>query len=151
MKKLMISLSLLTGFVAFAQEKAKSDSTKVQDIKEVTMTKKVFQKKADRFIYDVASSPVAKGNTAFGLLKKTPLVSSTDDKTLRIAGKSNALIYLNGRPTQMDAESLVQFLKNTPAENIQRIEVITMPGSEYKVESSDGIINIILKRKPVMD
>ncbi|QDP85645.1 outer membrane beta-barrel protein [Chryseobacterium sp. SNU WT5] len=147
MKKLILSLSLLTGVVAFAQETAKSDSTKVQDIKEVTMTKKVFQKKADRFIYDVASSPVAKGNTAFGLLKETPLVSSTDDKTLRIAGKSNVLIYLNGRPTQMDAESLVQFLKNTPAENIQRIEVITMPGSEYKVESSDGIINIVLKKK----
>jgi hypothetical protein len=43
----------------------------------------------------------------------------------------------------MDAESLVQFLKNTPAENIQKIEVITVPGSEYQVESSDGIINIV--------
>ncbi len=47
----------------------------------------------------------------------------------------------------MDAESLVQFLKNTPAENIQKIEVITVPGSEYQVESSDGIINIVLKKK----
>lgn len=47
----------------------------------------------------------------------------------------------------MDAESLTQFLKNTPAENIQKIEVITLPGSEYQVESSDGIINIVLKKK----
>jgi outer membrane receptor for ferrienterochelin and colicin len=47
----------------------------------------------------------------------------------------------------MDAESLAQFLKNTPAENIQKIEVITVPGSEYQVESSDGIINIVLKKK----
>lgn len=46
----------------------------------------------------------------------------------------------------MDADALAAFLKNTPAENIQRIEVITMPGSEYQVESSDGIINIILKK-----
>ncbi|MCZ2083580.1 MAG: outer membrane beta-barrel protein, partial [Flavobacteriales bacterium] len=147
MKKLIISLSLLTGFVAFAQKGEQSDTTKVKDIQEVVMTKKVFQKKSDRFIYDVAASPVAKGNTAFGLLKETPLISSTDDKTLRIAGKSNAVIFIDGRVTQMDAESLVQFLKNTPAENIQRIEVITMPGSEYKVESSDGIINIVLKKK----
>ena len=147
MKKLIISLALLTGFAAIAQEKPKADSTKTQDIKEVVLTKQVFQKKADRFIYDVAASPVAKGNTAFGLLKETPLVSTTDDKNLRIAGKSNAIIYIDGRVTQMDAESLVIFLKNTPAENIQRIEVITMPGSEYKVESSDGIINIILKKK----
>lgn len=74
-------------------------------------------------------------------------MSSTDDKTLRIAGKSNAVIYINGRKTQMDADGLVAFLKNTPAENIQKIEVITMPGSEFQVESSDGIINIILKKR----
>ncbi|MDQ0477041.1 TonB-dependent receptor domain-containing protein [Chryseobacterium sp. MDT2-18] len=147
MKKLLITVSLLTGFVALAQGTQKNDSAKVQEIKEVVMTKKVFKKESDRFVYDVAASPVAKGNTAFGLLKETPLVSSTDDKTLKIAGKSNAVIYINGRVTQMDAESLVQFLKNTPAENIQKIEVITMPGSEYKVESSDGIINIVLKKK----
>lgn len=147
MKKLIITLSLLTGFVAFAQETPKSDSVKTQEIKEVSMTKKVFKKLSDRFVYDVAASPVAKGNTAFGLLKETPLVSSTDDRTLKIAGKSNAVIYINGRETQMDADGLVEFLKNMPAENIQKIEVITMPGSEYKVESSDGIINIILKKK----
>lgn len=147
MKKLIISLSLLTGFVAFAQKGTKSDSTKVKDIQEVVMTKKVFKKESDRFVYDVAASPVAKGNTAFGLLKETPLVSSTDDKTLRIAGKSNAVIYINGRVTQMDADGLVEFLKNMPAENIQKIEVITMPGSEYNVESTDGIINIVLKKK----
>lgn len=147
MKKLFISLSFLTGFVAFAQKGPKPDSSKVKDIQEVVMTKKVFKKESDRFVYDVAASPVAKGNTAFGLLKETPLVSSTDDRTLRIAGKSNAVIYINGRVTQMDADGLVEFLKNVPAENIQKIEVITMPGSEYNVESTDGIINIVLKKK----
>ena len=147
MKKLIISLSLLSGFVVFAQGTQKTDSVKVQKIEEVVMTKKVFKKLSDRFVYDVAASPVAKGNTAFGLLKETPLVSSTDDKTLKIAGKSNAVIYINGRVTQMDADALVAFLKNMPAENIQKIEVITMPGSEFKVESTDGIINIILKKK----
>ena len=147
MKKLIVSLSLLTGFVAFAQKGEQSDSTKVKDIQEVVMTKKVFKKESDRFVYDVSASPIAKGNTAFGLLKETPLVSSTDDKTLMIAGKSNAVIYINGRPSQMDADGLEQFLKNTPAENIQRIEVITIPGSEFNVESSDGIINIVLKKK----
>ncbi|WP_027376539.1 outer membrane beta-barrel family protein [Kaistella palustris] len=147
MKKFLITLSLLSGFVAFAQGNPKTDSVKTQEIKEVTLTKKVFKKESDRFVYDVAASPVAKGNTAFGLLKETPLVSSTDGKTLKIAGKSSTVIYLNGRPTQMDADGLEQFLKNTPAENIQKIEVITTPGSEYRVESSEGIINIVLKKK----
>ena len=147
MKKLIIALSLLSGFVAFAQEKPKKDSAKTKDIQEVVVSKKVFQKKADRLVFDVAASPVAKGNTAFNLLKETPLVSSTDDKTLKIAGKSNAVIYINGKRTQMNADAIEALLKNTPAENIQKIEVITLPGSEFNVESSDGIINIVLKKK----
>lgn len=146
MKKLIICLSLLSGVGILAQEK-KADSEKVQEIKEVTMTKKVFRKLSDRFVYDVAASPVAKGNTTFDLLKQTPLLSSTDDSTLKIAGKNNAIIYIDGRKSNLDAESMAQFLKNTPAENIQTIEVITMPGSEFQAEASDGIINIVLKKK----
>ncbi|WP_326982030.1 TonB-dependent receptor [Chryseobacterium sp. MYb264] len=143
--QILIAAIFFSGFT-FAQEK-KSDSVKTQSIEGVTLTKQVFKKQSDRFVYDVAASPVTKGNTTFDILKQTPLLSTTDDKTLKIAGKNNALIYINGRKTNMDAESLTQFLKNTPAENIQKIEVITVPGSEYQVESSDGIINIILKKK----
>lgn len=146
MKRILLSIAVIFGTYAFAQEK-KSDSAKTKNIEGVTITKQVFKKQSDRLVYDVASSPVAKGNTTFDILKQTPLLSSTDDKTLKIAGKNNVLIYINGRKSNMDAESLAQFLKNTPAENIQKIEVITVPGSEYQVESSDGIINIVLKKK----
>ena len=145
--KLFLGLSLASGIFLNAQEKVTTDSASTKTIEAVTITKQVFKKESDRFVYDVAASPVAKGNTAFNILKQTPLVSSTDDKTLKIIGKNNAVIFINGRKTNMDAESLTQFLKNTPAENIQKIEVITLPGSEYQVESSDGIINIVLKKK----
>jgi len=146
MKTPILIAALFFSGLTFAQQK-KQDTAKTQNIETVTLKKQVFKKQSDRFVYDVAASPVAKGNTTFDLLKQTPLLSTTDDKALKIAGKNNALIYINGRKTNMDAESLTQFLKNTPAENIQKIEVITVPGSEYQVESSDGIINIILKKK----
>ncbi|WP_300674372.1 TonB-dependent receptor [Soonwooa sp.] len=149
MKTPILIAAIFFSGMAIAQQKP-ADTAKAQNTKEiesVTITKQVFKKQSDRFVYDVAASPVAKGNTTFDLLKQTPLISTTDDKTLTIAGKSNAIIYLNSRKTNMDADSLTQFLKNTPAENIQKIEVITMPGSEYQVEASDGIINIVLKKK----
>lgn len=146
MKKITLSLALLSATFAFAQQAPKADSSKTQNIQEVLMTKKVFKKLSDRFVYDVSNAPVAKGNTTFDVLKQTPMVSSTDDNTLKIAGKNNAVIYINGRKSNMEATALTQFLKNTPAENIQKIEVITMPGSEFQVESSDGIINIVLKK-----
>ncbi|NML57909.1 TonB-dependent receptor domain-containing protein [Chryseobacterium cheonjiense] len=146
MKTTILIAAIFFSGLTFAQEK-KQDSVKTKSIEGVTLTKQVFKKQSDRFVYDVAASPVTKGNNTFDLLKQTPLLSTTDDKTLKIAGKNNALIFINGRKTNMDAESLTQFLKNTPAENIQKIEVITVPGSEYQVESSDGIINIVLKKK----
>ncbi len=147
MKKSFIIITLLTGIVTFSQQTPKKDSAKTENIQEVLISKKVFKKESDRFVYDISNAPVAKGNTTFDILKQTPLLSSTDDNTLKIAGKNNAVIYINGRKTNMDSESLSQFLKNTPAENIRKIEVITMPGSEFDVESSDGIINIVLKKK----
>ena len=145
---ILIAALFFSGF-ALAQQKS-NDTIKSQNTKEietVTITKQVFKKQSDRFVYDVAASPVAKGNTTFDLLKQTPLLSTTDDKTLKITGKNNAVIYINGRKSNMDAESIAAFLKNTPAENIQKIEVITLPGSEYQVEASEGIINIVLKKK----
>lgn len=146
MKTPILITAIFFSGLSFAQQ-TKKDTVKTKSIEGVTLTKQVFKKQSDRFVYDVAASPIAKGNTTFDILKQTPLLSTTDDKTLKIAGKNNALIYINGRKSNMDAESLVQFLKNTPAENIQKIEVITVPGSEYQVESSDGIINIVLKKK----
>lgn len=148
MKKIVSTAALLITVMAAAQQKKQADTLSEKEIKEVVLEKKAIQKKADRLIFDVAATPMAKGNTAFNILKQTPLVSSTDDKTLKIVGKNNVVIYINGRKTTMNADALVEFLKNTPADNIQKIEVITVPGSEYNVESSDGIINIVLKKKP---
>lgn len=115
-------------------------------LEEVVLTKKIFQKKTDRFVFDVANSPIAKGSDAFELLKETPLVSSTDDSTLKILGKSAVVIYINGRKSNMEAEAVIEMLKNTPAEQIQKIEVVTVPGSEFQTEANEGVINIVMKK-----
>ncbi|MGS0748939.1 TonB-dependent receptor domain-containing protein [Halpernia sp. GG3] len=146
MKILITSLAIITSSILFAQESSKTDSTQTKKIEEVVMTKKVFQKKSDRMVFDVANSPIAKGTNAFDLLKETPLVSSTDNATLKILGRKDVFIYINGRKTNMDMESLVEMLKNTPSENISKIEVITVPSSEFQLDGDDGVINIIMKK-----
>ena len=94
MRQLIFTLALLSGFVAYAQEAPKKDTLKTETIQEVLMSKKVFKKESDRFVYDVSNAPVAKGNTTFDILKQTPLLSSTDEKTLRIAEKTTRLFSL---------------------------------------------------------
>jgi outer membrane receptor for ferrienterochelin and colicin len=101
-------------------------------------------------VFDVAASPIAKGTTGFDLLKETPMVSSTDNSTLKILGKNASVIYINGRKSNMDPEAVIEMLKNMPSENISKIEVITMPSSEFQVEGNQGIINIILKKSQQM-
>ncbi|PPZ91192.1 TonB-dependent receptor [Cloacibacterium normanense] len=141
MKKLLFTAAILTSLFSYSQEE------KTKDIEEVKMTKKVFHKKSDRMVYDVANSPVAKGSNAFELLKETPLISTSDNANLKILGKNDAIIYINGRKSNMSAEAVLEMLKNTPSENIQKIEVITVPSSEFQVESNQGIINIVMKKK----
>ena len=146
MKRIITTAALLTIIFTGAQQ-VKKDSASAKEIQGVTMTKKVFQKKSDRMIYDVANSPIAKGSNAFELLKETPLISSSDNTSIKILGKNEAIIYINGRKTNMSAEAVLEMLKNTPSENIQKIEVITVPSSEFQVESNQGIVNIVMKKK----
>ena len=141
MRKLLFTAALLSSLFYYSQEE------KTKDIEEVKMTKKVLQKKSDRLVFDVAASPIAKGNNAFELLKETPLISTSDNANLKILGKNDAIIYINGRKSNMSAEAVLEMLKNTPSENIQKIEVITVPSSEFQVESNQGIINIVMKKK----
>ncbi|PWN68186.1 TonB-dependent receptor [Chryseobacterium phosphatilyticum] len=141
--QILIAALFFSGFITAQQKK---DSLKIHAIDAVNIKKQVFKKQGDRLVYDVASSPIAKGTNTFNLLKQTPMISSIDGKTLKILGKSDAIIYINNKKTNMDAEALIEMLKATPSEDIQKIEVITVPGSEFQVESTEGVINIVMKK-----
>lgn len=142
--QILIAALFFSGFAAAQQSK---DTVKVKNIEAVNIKKQVFKKQSDRFIYDVASSPIAKGTNSFNLLKQTPMLSSIDGKSLKIMGKSDVVIYINNKKTNMDSQALIEMLKGTPSEDIQKIEVITVPGSEFQVESNEGVINIVMKKK----
>lgn len=90
MKTQILIAALFFGGLITAQQK--KDSLKVNAIDAVNIKKQVFKKQGDRLVYDVASSPIAKGTNTFNLLKQTPMISSIDGKTLKILGKSDAII-----------------------------------------------------------
>lgn len=141
--QILIAALFFSGLITAQQKK---DSLKINAIESVNIKKQVFKKQGDRLVYDVAASPIAKGTNTFSLLKQTPMISSIDGKTLKILGKSDAIIYINNKKSNMDAEALIEMLKSTPSEDIQKIEVITVPGSEFQVESKEGVINIVMKK-----
>lgn len=57
------------------------------------------------------------------------------------------LVYLDGKRVPMSGQDLSNYLQNLPAEQIDRIDIITNPGAKYEAQGNAGIIDIRLKRQ----
>lgn len=109
-------------------------------LKEVTVTeeKAQLQMAIDRKIFNVDKDISARGGTALDVMKNVPTVNVDVDgnATLRNTGVT---IYVDGRPTTLQ-------LQQIPADQIDRIEVITNPSVKFEAAATGGIINIVLKK-----
>lgn len=109
----------------------------------VIVAKRPFlEQKSDRLVVNVANSAVAAGGTAMEILKKVPGVVVMQDK-VTLGGSQNLQIWIDGKPspyTDMNAA-----LRDMPGDQIDKIELITQPGSQYDA-SGGPILNIVLKR-----
>ena len=117
-----------------------------QKIEQVVVTSQLIRREADRFVVDIANSPIAMGKEGEELLKTAPGVWIQDD-TISINGSSGSKIYLNDREVKMDDAMLIAYLRSLRAEDIQKIEVIPQSGADYDASSSGGIIKITTKRR----
>ena len=115
-------------------------------IDEVVVTANIIRREADRFVVDVAASPIAIGKDGEELLKSAPGVYIDDDK-ISINGASGTKIYLNDREVKLEDEQLMAYLRSLSANDIQRIEVVPQSGADYDASSSGGILKITTKRR----
>ena len=115
-------------------------------IDEVVVTAQLIRREADRFVVDVANSPMSLGKDGEELLKSAPGVWIQDDK-ISINGASGSKIYLNDREVRLEDAQLMAYLRSLRANDIQRIEVIPQSGADYDAASSGGIIKITTKRR----
>ena len=115
-------------------------------IEEVVVTAQLIRREADRFVVDVANSPLAMGKDGEELLKSAPGVWIQDDK-ISINGSSGSKIYLNEREVKLDDAQLIAYLRSLNANDIQRIEVVPQSGADYDAASSGGIIKITTKKR----
>ena len=93
----------------------------------------------DRQTYRPGDFETTRGGTAVDVLNRLPALSVDPDGTVSLRGTSDFLVYLNGKPTQMDPSVL---LGQIPANSIQSIDVITVPTARYEAQGAGGIINI---------
>ncbi len=113
----------------------------VSNLDEVEVVHQLDQakRKIDRQVYNADQFQTASGGTAVDVLASIPSVIIGPDGEVSLRGTSGFLVYLNGKPTQMEASVL---LSQIAANSIDQIEVITVPTAQYDSQGKGGIINI---------
>jgi outer membrane receptor protein involved in Fe transport len=120
-------------------------------LKEVTVTaqRPMVEQSDDKIVFNVEDDPTNKTETAIDILRKTPFVSVDGEDNIKVNGKSNFKVLLNGRETSMFVRNVKEALRGFPGALISKIEVITTPSAKYDGEGVGGLINIITKKKVV--
>ncbi len=105
--------------------------------------KPIYSYESEKKVYNVSEDPSIQGGVANDALQNAPGVYVDMEGNITLRGVSGVEIWLNDKPTRMNAESLKSFLQQLPANSIQKIEVITNPSARYGAEGTGGIINIV--------
>jgi len=99
--------------------------------------------KLDRKVFEVGKDILSQSGAVTDLLNIVPSVSVSPTGAISLRGNSNVLILIDGRRTGLTQSNA---LEQVPADQVERVEVITNPSSRFDAAGSAGIINIILKK-----
>ncbi len=105
---------------------------------EVTVKKNNLVMSIDKRIYNVDNDISVKGGTAVDVMKNVPGVTVDADGNAQLRNQS-PMIFIDGRPSNLK-------LQQIPADQIDRIEVITNPSVKFDASSTGGILNIVMKK-----
>lgn len=93
--------------------------------------------------YNVKDFETAKGGTAIDILNKMPSIDMDANGNISVRGTQDFMVYIDGKPTQMEASVL---LGQIAGDAIKSIDVITIPTAKYDAQGKGGIINIETKK-----
>lgn len=105
----------------------------------------IIRSKTDRLQYIVGNDEFAHGLSAHELLNRVPMVSIAGNSVM-ILGKGPARFMLNGHFSETGSDIIQQKLWTMRSEEIERIEVISIPSGRDLRDIGSGYINIVLRR-----
>ena len=123
-------------------------STSGTDLSEVIVTAKraLVEVKSDRTVFNVQGTINSAGENALALMRKAPSVTVDNNDNISVLGRTGVRIFVDGKILPLAGDELSAYLQSLPAEQIDRIDIITNPGAKYDAEGNAGIIDIRLKR-----
>ena len=112
----------------------------------ITATRPMVEVRSDRTVFNVQGTINSAGTDALSLMRKAPGVTVDNNDNISVLGRAGVLVYLDGKRLPLSAQDLAAYLQSLPADQIDRIDIITNPGSRYEAEGNAGIIDIRLKK-----
>lgn len=128
-------------------------NSKTKEIQGVTLTAttKPYKIELDKRTYDVNQDLISKGGNLQDVLQNVPSVSVELDGTVSLRGSSNVKFLVNGKPSALlGIDDGANALQAIPADQIEKIEVITNPSAKFDASGTAGILNIVLKKNKKM-
>ena len=151
LKAVLVGYDMLSYPLHIEQGEAEKDlgvlqmprqSTHLQEVT-VASTNPVYMMEGEKTLYNVAEDPSIQTGTAADALQNAPGVEVDVEGNITLRGVSSVEIWINGKPSHLNEESLKEFIKQLPANSLERIEVITNPSARYSANTDGGIINIV--------
>ena len=112
----------------------------------VKASRAMVEVKADRTVFNVQGTINSTGSDAISLLRMAPGVAVDNNDNINVLGRSGVLLYVDGKRLPLTGDDLTNYLRNLPADQIDRIEIISNPGARYEAEGNAGIIDVRLKK-----
>jgi hypothetical protein len=147
-KQINISVVPQAGDMQVEPVQLSKASGMLKEVK-VSVQRPMVEQSDDKVVFNVEDDPNNKSETAIEILRKTPFITVDGEDNIKVNGKSNFKVLLNGRETSMFARNVKEALRAFPGSMISKIEVITNPSAKYDGEGIGGLINIITKKKVV--
>lgn len=112
----------------------------------VAAQRSLIEVKADRTVFNVQGTINSAGDNGLSLLRKAPGVLVDNNNSISVLGRAGVLIYVDGKRVPLTGDDLSSYLENLTSEQIDKIDIITNPGSRYEAQGNAGIIDIRLKK-----
>jgi outer membrane receptor protein involved in Fe transport len=101
----------------------------------------------DRRSYSLGKDIAASSGSIADALRNIPAVSVDMQGALSLRGDTNVTILVDGKPSgAFEGQGRADALQQFPADQIERIEVITNPSAALNPDGSGGVINLITKQ-----
>lgn len=102
----------------------------------------------DKRVFNVGTDLMSTSGSVSDLMRNIPSVQVDVEGNVSLRGSENVSILIDGKPsTLMNARTRADALRQIPASEIERIEVITNPSAQYKPDGVSGIINLVMKKE----